>query len=187
MKRIILASANPVKLRATKAGFERFFPGESFAVESLPVPSGVRLQPFGDAETLHGSRNRALAAARLRPGADFCVGIEGGVAEVDGEMLSFSWVYIVSGVLQGKSRTAAFLLPAAVAALVRQGAELSAACDLVFQRANTSQGEGAVGLLTAGLIDRTLLYEPAVVLALVPFVNPDLFPHQTVPSAPGAD
>ncbi|HEV2131174.1 MAG TPA: inosine/xanthosine triphosphatase [Longimicrobiaceae bacterium] len=146
----------------------------------------MRPQPFGDAETLQGARNRAWAATRLHPDAHFCVGIEGGVAEVDGEMLSFSWVCIVSGTIEGKSRTAAFLLPAAVAALVRQGAELSAACDFVFQRANTSRSEGAVGLLTGGVIDRTLLYEPAVVLALVPFRNRDLFPHQTVSTPPAA-
>jgi non-canonical (house-cleaning) NTP pyrophosphatase len=33
-----------------------------------------------------------------------------------------------------------------------------------------------VGILTDNAIDRQKLYEPAVVMALIPFKNPDLYP-----------
>ena len=40
---------------------------------------------------------------------------------------------------------------------------------------NAKQVNGAVGLLTNDLIMRAEYYETAVLLALIPFVNPDLY------------
>ncbi len=68
-----------------------------------------------------------------------------------------------------------FTLPEAVAALIRQGQELGAADDLVFGRVNSKQEQGAVGLLTGGVVDRTQLYAQAVVLALIPFKHRGLY------------
>jgi len=58
---------------------------------------------------------------------------------------------------------------------VRQGKELGEADDLVFAKENSKQDNGAVGLLTGNVIDRTALYQQAVVLALIPFKNPHLY------------
>jgi non-canonical (house-cleaning) NTP pyrophosphatase len=74
----------------------------------------------------------------------------------------------------GKSRTGAFYLPEEIARLVRDGMELGHADDVVFGRSNSKQQDGSIGLLTGGVIDRTLYYEHAVVLALIPFLNPQL-------------
>ena len=59
--------------------------------------------------------------------------------------------------------------------LVREGKELGEADDIVFGKENSKQTYGAVGLLTGDVIDRTRFYEDAVVLALIPFRNPDLY------------
>jgi non-canonical (house-cleaning) NTP pyrophosphatase len=77
----------------------------------------------------------------------------------------------VNELLTGKARTGAFMLPQEVATLVRSGVELGHADDQVFGRSNSKQTNGAVGLLTADLIDRQHYYEHAVVLALIPFKN----------------
>jgi non-canonical (house-cleaning) NTP pyrophosphatase len=53
--------------------------------------------------------------------------------------------------------------------------ELGEADDLVFGRSNSKQDNGAIGLLTGDVIDRAQLYEQAVILALVPFKNPDMY------------
>jgi non-canonical (house-cleaning) NTP pyrophosphatase len=45
----------------------------------------------------------------------------------------------------------------------------------VFGRTNSKQEEGAIGLLTGGIVDRRQLYEQAVVLALVAFKNEKLY------------
>ena len=69
-----------------------------------------------------------------------------------------------------------FFLPEKVAELVRQGVELGEADDRVFSRNNSKQGNGAIGLLTDDAIDREGLYVPAVIFALIPFKNPELYP-----------
>jgi non-canonical (house-cleaning) NTP pyrophosphatase len=104
------------------------------------------------------------------------VGIEGGVAEKKGEMEAFAWVVIRSREgLEGKGRTGTFFLPPAVQELVNAGKELGEADDIVFGRENSKQQNGAVGLLTGDVIDRTHYYTEAVVLALIPFKNKRLY------------
>jgi inosine/xanthosine triphosphatase len=175
MKTIIVASQNPVKIRAVQRGFSRLFPGETFAVQTVSASSGVGDQPASDAEAFQGAFNRSQHAAQLRPAADYWVGVEGGVEDLGQEMVAFAWIVVRSQVLVGKGRTGTFFLPPAVAELVRQGKELGEADDIVFGRSNSKQENGAIGLLTGDVVNREQLYEQAVILALVPFKNPDLY------------
>jgi inosine/xanthosine triphosphatase len=175
MKTIIVASGNPVKIRAALNGFQRMFADETFTVETVEAPSGVARQPFSSEETRQGALNRARAARQVKPDADFWVGIEGGV-EPEGDRLSaFAWVVALSREIGGQSRSGSFFLPPRVAELVRQGLELGEADDIVFGRSNSKQENGAIGLLTGDVIDRAALYEHAVILALVGIRNPELY------------
>ena len=128
-----------------------------------------------DAETLEGAKNRAKNARSAQPDADYWVGIEGGIDQESGTMEAFAWISIIGRTKEGKARTASFDLPEKIRALVNQGVELGHADDMVFERTNSKQGNGAVGILTNGLIDRAAYYEPAVVLALIPFLNQELY------------
>ncbi len=175
MKTVIVASTNPVKLQAARLGFEKMFPAEQFEVKGLIVPSGVSHQPFSSLETLQGAQNRAQAASQTLPQANYWVGIEGGIEDLGHEMASFAWVVILSPTQAGKGRTGTFFLPPPVAELIRQGKELGEADDIVFNKSNSKQENGAIGILTGDVIDRTRLYEHAVILALAPFKHPDLF------------
>lgn len=208
MKTVIVASHNPVKLQAVRAGFTRMFPGETFDFQGMAAPSGVPDQPFSSLETLRGARNRAEGVRAAAPQADFWVGVEGGVEYASEELpvnnieprsnpsasggwitangeasrassatslAAYAWVVILSPEQEGKGRTGMFFLPARVTELVEQGKELGEADDIVFGRTNSKQASGAVGLLTGDLIDRAAFYEQAVVLALIPFKNPDLY------------
>jgi len=170
----MVASTNPVKIQSALRGFQRMFPDQTFEAEGVSAPSGVSDQPMGDAETLQGALNRARYIRDHVPNADYWVGIEGGAAEDDSGMIVFAWVVVLSPDKTGKSRTGAFYLPEEVAKLVREGMELGHADDAVFGRSNSKQEDGSVGLLTGGVIDRTLYYEHAVILALIPFLNPQL-------------
>jgi inosine/xanthosine triphosphatase len=166
---LVVASQNPVKIEATRRGFARMFPMHAFHLHPVGVPSDVRAQPLSDAETLQGALNRIEHAARLVPQADYWVGIEGGVEDRPGSMAAFAWIVVSAPPLLGKSRTGTFSVPEEVAALVRQGHELAAAVEAVYQHTQVKSTMGAVGVLTEGVIDRVQLYEHAVVLALVPF------------------
>lgn len=174
-KKVVIASKNPVKIQAVKDGFEKMFPDEKFEFIGVAVSSNVLDQPLSNEETLLGATNRANNACKEIKEADFWVGIEGGIEPVVGEMETFAWVVIKSSNQYGKSRTGTFFLPREVVRLIKQGKELGEADDIVFKRNNSKQQNGAVGILTGDVIDRTMYYTEAIVLALIPFKNPDLY------------
>lgn len=175
MKTLVVASQNPVKAKAALAGFKRMFPETQVQLRTLSVESGVGHQPMTEVETLRGAENRAHAALERVPEADFWVGIEGGIEDLADGMLAYAWIVVLSAGPTGKGRTGGFVLPEAVARLVRDGKELGDANDLVFGRQNSKQQEGAIGLLTGNVMDRTELYEHAVVLALAPIKSAQYF------------
>lgn len=76
----------------------------------------------------------------------------------------------------GVAKTANFLLPKEVCDLVKSGSELGDAIDQVFKKENSKHGLGAVGILTEGLIDRAEYYEHTLILALIHWIRPDLYP-----------
>ncbi|MEL7532651.1 MAG: inosine/xanthosine triphosphatase, partial [Bacteroidota bacterium] len=124
-----------------------------------------------------GAINRVNNAISEYPEADYWVGLEGGIADDEHGMLAFAWMCVSDGERLGLGRTAGFYLPPQIAAMVREGIELGIADDKVFGKANSKQKNGAVGLLTHDLIVRETLYAPAVILALIPFVQADLYPQ----------
>lgn len=176
VRTIAVGSTSPAKLDAIRRAVEGLladlFPAAP-AVRGVPAASGVRPQPIGDVETRAGAEARARGALAAVADAELALGLEGGVTfEDDGTAWAFSWVAAIdrSG-RRGAARSAAFALPLAWAAKVRQGTELGDAIDETFGRARLKDGPGAVGLLTAGKIVRAELYRDAVVLALMPWLR----------------
>lgn len=174
-ERIVVGSENPVKINAALLGFQRMFPERTFEATGVSAASGVPDQPVGDEQTLTGARNRALAARQKNPSANFWVGMEGGVIARGEKMDAFAWIVVLSKSAECEARTATFELPMKVTELVRGGMELGHADDQVFQRSNSKQKRGAVGLLTDNVIDRTEYYAHAVILALVAERQPDQY------------
>jgi inosine/xanthosine triphosphatase len=176
MKKIIVGSTNPVKINSTKLAFETAFPEDEFEVEGVSAVSDVRDQPMSNDETLLGARNRANYVKERRPEANYWVGIEGGIEEHEDVLEAFAWMVILGeDGHEGKARTSSFVLPHEVSLLVRAGMELGQADDQVFNQSHSKQKNGAVGLLTNDLIDRSEYYKQAVILALVPFLKPELY------------
>ncbi|MCY4021695.1 MAG: inosine/xanthosine triphosphatase [Chloroflexi bacterium] len=175
MPRITVASKNPVKLNAARLAFARMFSRDDYDVVGVPVPSGVADQPMSRGETMAGALARAQNARAARQESDFWVGIEGGIEDSPLGMTCFAWVVVLdrSGRI-GRGQTAVFYLPEEVARLVRGGMELGHADDAVFKRDNSKQANGAIGLLTDDVIDREAYYTHALIMALVPFKNPEL-------------
>lgn len=175
MLSIIVASQNPIKVDCTNKAFSKVFFNQDIKVIGKSLPSGVSDQPMSDQETFDGARNRAEKAKEQYSNADYWVGIEGGLAKINKELHAFAWIYILSNTLKGYSRTSTFVLPKAITNLIEQGIELGEADDIVFERNNSKQKNGAVGILTHDIIDRSNYYEPAVILALIPFINTNLY------------
>jgi len=178
---VAVGSKNPVKVGAVRAVFAQIAP--KARVEGIAVASTVPDQPVGDDETIRGAIARARAA-RDALGADLGVGIEGGVVEEStGGMHTCAWAAIAgANDRRGVGGSLAMSLPAAVADLVRGGVELGHAMDRLIGAHDTKRGKGAVGILTAGLVDRQRAYEVLVGYALAPFLTPELY-ASPLPSA----
>ncbi|QSH39366.1 inosine/xanthosine triphosphatase [Candidatus Kaiserbacteria bacterium] len=176
MKKIIVASKNPVKVHAVEQAFGKMFKGEDFEIVGVSVPSDVPDQPMSDEETYTGALNRVNNAQAAESDAEYWVGIEGGIEEKNAEFEAFAWVVIRSkDEKYGKGRTSTFFLPEKVATLIREGKELSHASDAVFKEDNSKQKQGTIGLLTDNHIDRTKYYTEPTIIALIPFKHPDLY------------
>lgn len=177
MKRVIVASKNPVKIAASESAFSKMFPDELLSFEGVGVPSGVGDQPVTDEETFRGAMNRTLRAKGEAPEADYWVGLEGGLERKDGGMEAFAWMVALSSLGKiGTGRTSTFVLPPKVAELIEQGMELGEADDIVFGRTNSKQQNGAVGILTGDAVTRAAYYEQAMIMALIPHKHPELYP-----------
>lgn len=182
-QKVIIGSTNPVKIQCVEKAFSQVFPDVNWIFEGAKTDSGVSDQPMSDGETYRGAQNRARAAKSQVPDASFWIGIEGGIEDVgQGQLMeAFAWMVVLHKEQSSRARTATFPIPEEVAQLVRDGVELGIADDKVFGRSNSKQKDGAVGLLTNGLIDRTQYYEHAVILALVPFLKREHFSKLQLP------
>lgn len=173
--KISIASKSPVKTKAVKTAFNKIFPDRKLIFKSISAPSNVSDQPMSSDETYSGALNRAEFAFNSEPDNDFWVGIEGGIQKFKNETEAFAWVYIKSKDLTGKARTATFFLPEKISKLIDQGIELGEADDIVFGLTDSKKKKGAVGILTNNATDRAKYYSEAVILALIPFINKNLY------------
>src|SRR4051812_31188846 len=174
LRHVAVGSSNPVKVQAVREVL-RFIAPEA-TIAGVAVESGVPDQPGGDAETIRGARARALAA-RDALSAELGVGIEGGVVENDdGSLRTCAWAVVVgAGGREGLGGSLAMPLPARVAVLVRSDMELGDAMEAVTGKVDIKRQAGAVGILTAGLVDRQEAYEVIVAYALAPFVSAEMW------------
>ncbi|MBS1787673.1 MAG: inosine/xanthosine triphosphatase [Acidobacteria bacterium] len=169
-----VGSENPVKINCVAEAVVAFWP-EARAV-GVNTDSGVSAQPDSDHEMFIGALNRARQALEKTPDAEFGVGLEGGTLDSEEGMWAYAWIVVVDRRGRvGKGQSGRFLLPEPVADLVRQGIELGEADDRFFGRSNSKQKDGAIGILSDGVVTRLDLYKPAVIFALLPFVHPEFY------------
>ena len=175
LRHVVVGSRNPVKIAAVRAVLQRVAP--EVVVTGVAVSSGVPDQPWGDAQTIAGARARAHRSLDAHPEAQLAIGLEGGVVETpDGEVRTCAWAVAVSrDGTDGVGGSLSMPLPPRVVARLRAGEELGLAMDAEAQVTGTKTGRGAVGLLTAGLIDRQAAYEPLVTYALARWLAPSFW------------
>ncbi len=175
--KVLVGSRNPVKIAAVSDVFSRYF--EDVETMGVEVDSAVPAQPVGD-ETFVGAENRAreLAGMSRLQGLDaaYCVGIEGGILRSNDRWFALGVVCVVDA----NGRTAfgtssQFSLPDAITNELLAGVELGDVIDRLTGEQNTKQRGGAIGFLTRGELKRQDLYAQGIVVALVPFLNQELY------------
>lgn len=171
--KVAVGSQNPVKITAVKNAFLKAW--DTVDVTGIDVNPGISHMPTNSEEALIGATTRARTALK-KAKADYGVGLEGYALDTSHGMFLSGMVVIVNkkGV-RGIGSGYTMPLPDIVARQIRKGAELGPVMDKLLGDVNTKQKYGAIGALTKGLMTRTSAFEAAVIYALAPFLNPELY------------
>ena len=195
MKLISVGSKNPVKVNAVANVVRKIWPDAK--IVGVEVDSGISNQPKSDDEAISGAENRAIAAMKqanadlsrnaesgkdtnfsmnvnLNKGVDLSIGLEGHILDTKHGMFVSGWaVAIDKHGKKGLGNGGHMLLPEKIAAEIRNGGELGPTADKILGFTNIKQNQGVVGVLTNGMIDRTLASEKNIIFALSRFITPE--------------
>lgn len=173
--KIAVGSTNPVKIEAVTAAFNAVWPAEEWDVIGYKVDSGVSNQPMSDEESIQGAENRAAGAIKTMA-ADYAVGLEGGLQEINGLYFDCGWVVVIDkDGLKGIASSPKIIVSPVEMDLIRQGKELGEVDDITFGKSNCKQAEGHYGLMTNNVFTRSEALKTAVICALARFINKNLF------------
>jgi inosine/xanthosine triphosphatase len=170
------------RVLATLAGRHPHLGGALLAARE--VAHGAPPMPLTTDDLLRGAAlraRRALEAVRAEGGApDLGVGMEGGLevrTEAGGRRaFLMSWAYVCDAERGAHGCGGAIELPPVLLApVLDQGLELSEAVDALMKAKDIRSREGAWGVFTAGLMDRTRSFELALLNAWAPFYNREVY------------
>ncbi len=184
---VFVGSKNKVKINAVEAIFKKVFSKGIIKIKGYEVDSGVDDQPFGS-DTITGAINRAKAVSKISPvkdlkvtGPDFSVGIEAGLIWNAKLKTYFDVQYCAVIDKMGKvtiGHGSGFQYPEKVIAEVKKGRSIGEAMQDLTGINNIGSKKGAIGFLTKNIIDRTLLTEQAVIMAMVPRIRKKFFGNE---------
>ncbi|WP_436347490.1 inosine/xanthosine triphosphatase [Natronorubrum sp. FCH18a] len=165
---VAVGSTNPVKVDAVERTLERFQP----SVTPVAVDSGVPEQPWSVEETVTGAETRARRALEATD-ADYGVGLEGGVARIEGVpgLSLIMWAAVTDGDRLERGGGPTLPLPDDVARRLESGAELGPVMDDRHGTDGIAERNGAAGVLTGGLTNRSRALGEAVACAFGPFAT----------------
>ncbi|PIS08875.1 inosine/xanthosine triphosphatase [Candidatus Beckwithbacteria bacterium CG10_big_fil_rev_8_21_14_0_10_34_10] len=171
---VIVGSKNPVKIKAGKIGFAKYF--NNLEVKGLKLESEVSAQPLTLKETFKGALNRAKNGLKIKPQADFSLGLEGGMQKHSFGWTTFGVVVILSkNNKKGVSISSQLVLPEKMVEKVLKGKELGVVLSQKTGIKNINQKQGAFGFFTSNRVTRETSYINAIILALAPLIKKELY------------
>jgi inosine/xanthosine triphosphatase len=185
---VAVGSTRKPKLRAVTEALAAFAPklapDADFEVIGEDVASGVSSTPTCSEELMRGARQRAEALLHIardthKPWRYF-VGLEGGLEVLQDDrarrVFLESWAYVSDGAHGFYGRSGGIEVPEPLAhEVLERGFELSDAIDRCAGSVGIRDGQGAWGVLSAGLIARDESFRVALIAAFAPFYNPAMY------------
>ena len=181
---IALGSARAAKIMALRSACARIAEADPrwrhAEIVARAVETDAPRMPLNDTQLMRGARERADAVRELLRGeglrADFSVGLEGGFHSItfDSTRHTFlhGWAYVTDGARGYFGHAPAVTVPAGIVARVeRTGRELGEVMDEVAGERDVRSRQGAWGVLSRGLLTRSMSFETALVAAFAPFYN----------------
>jgi inosine/xanthosine triphosphatase len=152
-------------------------------VVARAVTTNAPAMPLTDWELMQGARERALAVRdvlrKKQLVADIYIGLEGGFHSicVEGEWHTFlrGWAYATDEKQGHFGSAPAISVPASIVKKVIEGRELGLVIDEVTGARDVRSRRGAWGVLTRDLVTRSMSFELALLAALAPFYNANLY------------
>ncbi|BAJ00672.1 inosine/xanthosine triphosphatase [Shewanella violacea] len=183
--RVLVGSKNPVKVNAARVAICQLFPDIDIECNGMHAPSGVPDQPMTDVETREGAINRvkycrefsakAAQQADGEPIAELFIAMEGGVDNFEYGPATFAYTVIATQSQLSVGRSAQLPISQSIYKSLLAGEELGDVMDRLFNTNNIKQQGGAIGLLTQGHATRESTYTQALILAMAPMLNPELY------------
>jgi len=160
---VAVGSANRVKVEAVRAVLERIY--GDVRITAVDIDSGVPPQP-SEGDTRKGAVNRAKGALGSH---DMSFGIEAGVFETEDGLYDIQYCAIVDnkGILS-VGMGSGFRYPDDISELVREGYTVGDAVKKARGGSDIGKKQGAIGILSDGLMDRKSLTEQSVLAAMIP-------------------
>ena len=185
---VALGSDRAAKIMAVRVSIARIAEIDSrwrdATVVARPVKTDAPAMPLTDWELMSGARERAEAVRKLlvaqKLEADLYVGLEGGFhsISVEGEWHTFlrGWAYATDGKRGSFGMSPSIAVPPAIVKNVIEGKrELGIVIDEVAGARDVRSRQGAWGVLSRDLLTRSMSFEAALIAALAPFYNPQLY------------
>ena len=176
--KVAVGSKNPVKVRAARRVLTKIYGKGKVEVKGFKVSSGVPRQPLGW-QTVRGAINRALEALKIG-GAELGIGIEAGLFPVKKTItgyMDFQWCAVADrGGFITLGCGPGFEMPPSVVKGVLDGrGEVGELLGEMFRVERLGETIGAIGLLSHGIMDRVKLTEQAVLMAMIPRINREIY------------
>ncbi len=171
---VAVGSTNPTKIKPVKSIFAKHF--KHVTVRGTKVSSGVGEQPKNDDEMYQGALNRAREALGKVKGANFGVGMEGGIHKY-----SYGWFERTLAVIVDKKgaigigASGGLALPDKVVKKIHSGKTLEEAVDELFGTKHIGRGIGMFGLCTNKTVTRVTGMKHGIAFALARFLHEDLY------------
>ncbi len=166
---VVVLSQQRDKVAGVAQALERLFPRRPWWLHSVKPP--VEGMPYTEHQVLDFARRRLAWGRRTIPQADFWVAIEAGLhPEPGGErawMVAWALVQDATG-RTGQARAGAFPLPRAWWQAWRARPEAPPPWK-------AQAGTGAIDRLSRGALARQELYAQAVLMAFLPWLEPELW------------
>lgn len=170
--KVVVGSKNPTKVEGTRLAFQHFF--GDVEVAGVEVPTQFR-QPFNE-QVISGAIERALKSYSTE--FDFSVGIEAGLLAVNHTLTGYM-DFQVAVIYNGEKFTIGFgpgfEYPKEVVDRAKNGVEVGKTMEKISGIKDLGKKFGAVHYLSKGAISRTELSRIAVTMALIPWLNRDLY------------
>ncbi|WP_349677324.1 MULTISPECIES: inosine/xanthosine triphosphatase [unclassified Archaeoglobus] len=171
--RVVVGSTNPTKIEGVRLAFEQYF--DEVKVEGVEVLTDTPPQPF-DGETIKGAIERAVKS--YSSDFDFSVGIEAGLFKFKSTLsgyIDFQVAAVYNGQIYTIGFGPGFEYPKCVVDEVISGKEVGEVMSKLSGIEDLGRKVGAVHYLSKGKVSRTELSRLAVTMALIPWLNRELY------------